>query len=469
MNIVNYIAKVLLILLSTLPLLSWANTLIFPFARDNVWQVCQGYNTSNISHIEKLIYSLDFAYGTGNLGSTGCFGNPNGSENKSILAPGSGTISWNGSTNPDITCLKLDSSISNGYGANVNSIMLGHIKSNSQRVGAGKHVNQGEIIGITCSSTGCTTVGGYSHIHMGIYTSSDCSGTTVPLGKVFGAGFDFPNNGNVRQWHGTQISVSTSPPPGTQLHHFDGAGSLIAPSQSCWGCNKDEAKMHAHPQRLSTVAFQWLKTAQCDHIDIETTPSLGNVIIKTKTWDSHLTQSAYKLSLPGSVPASGMWNTTSVASTAPISSAVSVIARCKTASDASKGSRTTLANDLVALDSNYYWTGNGSLISSAGTGTGGTEDWAVTFNSKNSLTVFQWEAKAPSCDQLTLIDGAGATVSLSGDNGVMIKQWNADTWSQNLCTKLPCTTTAPGQGYYLLKIKSASNAVPSGQIKATCK
>jgi hypothetical protein len=184
---------------------SQTGALLFPFTeRNDIWQICQGYNTPNISHTGNLIYSFDFAYGTGNLGNTGCWGNPSGSEDMYVVAPGVGTIAWIGSTAPDITCLRLDDTVSNGHGSNVASIKLGHMKSDVDRVNAGQ-VDQGDIIGKLCGPTGCSTVGGYAHIHMSAYTSTDCSGTSVPLGTVFGNGYDFGSDGTLYQWHGTEI------------------------------------------------------------------------------------------------------------------------------------------------------------------------------------------------------------------------------------------------------------------------
>ncbi|MCI5217793.1 MAG: DUF1566 domain-containing protein [Candidatus Electrothrix sp. LOE2] len=179
---------------------------IFPFAeRESLWQICQGYNTPTISHTSKLIHSFDIAYGSGNLGSTGCWGNIGGSEDKTVIAPAAGTILWNGASDTDITCFQLENSVSNGHGNQIASVKLGHMKSNSARAGAGQYRAQGESIGKLCGPTGCPSAGGYAHTHIGVYTTSDCTGVTVPFGTVFGSGYDFSSDGSLHQWHGTEI------------------------------------------------------------------------------------------------------------------------------------------------------------------------------------------------------------------------------------------------------------------------
>ncbi|MCI5222394.1 MAG: IS1634 family transposase, partial [Candidatus Electrothrix sp. AR4] len=50
----------------------------------------------------------------------------------------------------------------------------------------------------------------YAHTHIAAYTTSDCTGVTVPFGTVFGSGYDFSSNGSLYQWHGTEISSGNS-------------------------------------------------------------------------------------------------------------------------------------------------------------------------------------------------------------------------------------------------------------------
>ena len=266
------------------------------------------------------------------------------------------------------------------------------------------------------------------------------------------------------------------------ISHFDGAGSLILPEKDCWGCDHDMAYMHPHndnQNKPSTVVFQWKKTEKCRYIDIIS--DIGEVVIKSKIWSKHLTQTYFKGDLPVSINANGTWNTVAITSTQPIShygEKMAVYAYCRTGETPQEGWQTGyqhnsegLSEDyLVGFDHDYYWTGNGSLISWVGEGTGKTRDWAVTFNAHKSLTVFQWYA-SQDCYSLTISDDDENTVLLDGTyNEVKYKLWDDDQkkWSDNQCNKLPCTFSVASDDYYIVKVKSEANAIPSGYLHAEC-
>lgn len=267
-------------------------------------------------------------------------------------------------------------------------------------------------------------------------------------------------------------------PINSNISHFDGAGSLIAPS-SCMnaGCNRDVAMMHHH-STPSTVVFQWFNDSNyCDHIDIRTEPDIGEVIVQSRLWEEHFNGMAYRGRLPLSVPKAqgskpSRWNITAITSTVPITNEwIKVFAECKQSSLTNSYYSSTKLDptELVGFDFGYYWTGNGSLMSFAGTGTGKTEDLAITFNSHKSLTVFQWYA-SDSCSRVSISDKMGNAVALDGvQNEVAIKLWYVDDWDGTSCTSLPCPITAPqGENYYLVKIKTDADAVRSGQLKMIC-
>ena len=89
-----------------------------------------------------------------------------------------------------------------------------------------------------------------------------------------------------------------------------------------------------HPlSQPSTVVFQWRNDPACDHIDISTAPDIGEVIIHAKEWSEHVTETAYKGTLPLSVKAEGEWNTITVSSTKPLAEEVKVYAHCKKSFD----------------------------------------------------------------------------------------------------------------------------------------
>ncbi|MDU9048915.1 MAG: DUF1566 domain-containing protein [Candidatus Electrothrix sp. Rat3] len=194
---------------------------VFPFdnERNDVWQLCQGYNTPKISHgsatYPNLIHAFDFAYGTGNLGATGCWAkewgkNDYASEDKTVVAPADGIIIKNSG---DITVFQLKVPVSNGHGKQIKCIRLGHIKSNSARMKADPKIElaQGTLIGKLSSPT--VSAGKYAHLHMAAYATTNCTGVTVPFGTVFGSGYpDFSSNGSKHQWHGTEIPAGGSQP-----------------------------------------------------------------------------------------------------------------------------------------------------------------------------------------------------------------------------------------------------------------
>jgi hypothetical protein len=260
----------------------------------------------------------------------------------------------------------------------------------------------------------------------------------------------------------------------TNLTYFDGAGSLISPSQSGFGANTDIANMHANPGRTSTAVFQFLNSSdQCHHVDISS--SLSEAIIQVKNWSDHEVLTAYKGTLPISVLNKGTWTVVAVTSTQPLTTDyVSVRAKCKTSSDpltSSYHNRTALDMKLIPLDSDYYWTGTGSIMSFLGSGTGKTSDIVPTFYSHKSLSSFQWYASS-SCSKLKISgSGRSGSTSLYGDNEVAIKNWsrNKDGWGGNLCSSLPCTISRPNSidDFYIVKVKTNANAT-GGSLSAEC-
>jgi hypothetical protein len=183
-------------------------TLIYPFKRMDDWQICQGYNTPSVSHKGTLVYSLDFAYGLKNQGSTACYGTQDITAGKEYISPGTGTIGGRDFGNDtDVSCLVLDVPVPNGLGSLVRSVEMGHLKTGSanRRLTVGTKVSKGEVVGLICDAGTCSSMGSYAHAHMGVYTTVDCSGTTVPFGTVFGESFNFTSDGSKYQWHTTNI------------------------------------------------------------------------------------------------------------------------------------------------------------------------------------------------------------------------------------------------------------------------
>jgi hypothetical protein len=259
---------------------------------------------------------------------------------------------------------------------------------------------------------------------------------------------------------------------------FDGAGSLIKPDGNCYGCQHDAADMQSH-NIPSTVVFQWKSEDTCSHlkVGVQATNSEGrwiagdeplDVLIRTKAWDKHKS-TAYKATLPLTVDSENTWNTTAITSQKKLSLMTRIIAECT--DSYIRTDRNPVNENLVDLSNNYYWAGNGSVITRAldDKTTGKTQDWAITFDSNKAITAFQWDVSA-SCTSLHLES------SWNGEDGevsviqVDMKGWASESWSDNhLCNgKLPCDIDAPSIDYYIVKIKTKGGAIPSRRIHASC-
>jgi len=263
---------------------------------------------------------------------------------------------------------------------------------------------------------------------------------------------------------------------------LDGAGSLVSPKESCWGCDKDEARMHPHNGVGSTVVFQWLYDYNtCSQIDIATSKTM-DVAIKSKGWSDHLTQKAIKVTLSPynfvtiKKPTSNSWTTLAITSIEPIDEMTRVFAYCKTPNDSYyQGNRENIETDLVDVTFDYYWTGTASIISQATPRPtnpfGISRDDAVTFNSHNSLTTFQWDTT--NCKKLAITNNG--TANYTPNVSVKTKGWaNAgydsdgnDLWSEE-CTHLPCTIEKSVTNYYIIKVKSNPDAIDNGLLRAIC-
>jgi surface antigen len=266
---------------------------------------------------------------------------------------------------------------------------------------------------------------------------------------------------------------------------FDGAGSLVSPTENIAGGNYDIALMHPHSPNNSTVVFQWLYDEDyCSQIDLFSYPTNLDVVVKAKGWNEHLIQKAFKVTLNAYGSGGGItlkrpdiendWTTLAVTSQKPIDKKIKIIAICKKSSEPfNQGNRVNIEKpNLVDVTHDYYWTGTGSIISilenrnfdSAGVGL----DYAVTLkDSKHkSFTSFQWYA-SDSCSQLKI---KGYNENKSSVNEVKIKLWDAKDWSDTMCgTSLPCVISAPKlDRYYIIKVKSEPDAIKSGYLKAEC-
>lgn len=192
---------------ATLQTASANSSFILPFTAGQIWRVCQGYNTPEITHIGPLNYSLDLSIANDatNPGGYGCIGSPNASTGQNVLAPQASTVAWISPFTNDIICLSLNTPAANG----AKSVLLGHFTPLST-LARGDVVKQGDILGVINPPSGNN--GQYAHIHISTHVTADClsSGTLVadslPLGQIFGAKYNLTSDGSKHQWYGSKLS-----------------------------------------------------------------------------------------------------------------------------------------------------------------------------------------------------------------------------------------------------------------------
>jgi N-acetylmuramoyl-L-alanine amidase len=258
---------------------------------------------------------------------------------------------------------------------------------------------------------------------------------------------------------------------------FDGAGSLVSPKEDGAGKNWDVAVMQPHPGTGSTVVFQWLYDSKsCKQIDLFASKNI-DVAVKAKTWDSHYIEKAFKVTLGKDSgvtlkkPTNSFWTTFAVTSIDSVNKATKIYAICqKSNAPFNKGNSMSIDKELVDVTYGYYWTGTGSIISTASREFnppfGMTADWTETFDKHQSLTSFQW-LKSYNCKKLRLSEqGSSKKVSL---NGVFIKKWDQENWGDNQCSSLPCVLSPSTNEYFVIKIKSNAGVISHDKyLQAEC-
>jgi hypothetical protein len=255
---------------------------------------------------------------------------------------------------------------------------------------------------------------------------------------------------------------------------YDGTGSLINANQACWGCDRDEAMMHPHKNKNSTVTFQVLySSSKCTHIDIHSSSDLGNnILINLKAWSNPSVEKSYNAKLPVgdykyqngvSLKLENWWTTVSISSIKPISKDISIYAYCR--SSAVDSINNSDINEVTVsstkLDNNHYHLGNGSLISTSEDngqdGYGSIKDEAITSSNYNAETSFQVLSSKDKCEEVTIRDRDGS----SKFEKILFKGWSEKDWKNSDCTKLPCILKTPLKSngtpeYTLINIKTVA-------------
>ena len=254
---------------------------------------------------------------------------------------------------------------------------------------------------------------------------------------------------------------------------YDGTGSLINSTQQCWGCDRDEAKMHPHKTMNSIVTFQVLKnTLSCDHIDIHSNIDLEqDVHINLKAWSDTSVQQSYKIHLPFGKwnQKSGVsldmkaysWTTLAISTTKPLNKSASIYAYCRNSTDPLNISGLeVIPTVMTKLSSDHVHLGNGSLIHTSNDngqdGFGVKKDTAMSSTTNNAETSFQILGDKDSCSEIRL---SGSTSEVEE---VLVKGWSEAKWKPANCNKLPCTIKAYFNDqnkaeYTLINIKTKAN------------
>lgn len=261
---------------------------------------------------------------------------------------------------------------------------------------------------------------------------------------------------------------------------YDGTGSLVSPMESCWGCDKDEAKMHPHKDKTSTVTFQSLRNElKCKHIDISTDNALNQeVMINIKDWGGANAPITYRATINKTNGVSidntlYNWSTIAITTTQPIDQEIAVYAYCRDID--------AVPNDVniqkvvsahTKLTNDYYHLGNASLITKATNngedGFGIGQDVSVASKKMNSINTFQ-VYNFKDCKEVEIRNGTGTNNDIKD---IFIKGWSEPNWSLTDCTTLPCSinTLSSANGnpnYTLVKIETQKSST-NGRIYATC-
>lgn len=178
-----------------------SRVILFPVM--GTWYICQGYNTSEISHTGKDIYAFDLSPDKNSFsGTKGCNSTTkSAASGKNVYAPAGGTVTYLNS-NPDIMQLKLNSG---------GCIRIAHFTK--QVISPGTSVKQGALLG-TLSAPNAAN-GYYAHLHISVYSDTAC---TLPVAfeeksnfRIYGAS-NFPATTTKYAYRGKSISYQVPTP-----------------------------------------------------------------------------------------------------------------------------------------------------------------------------------------------------------------------------------------------------------------
>lgn len=309
-----------------------------------------------------------------------------------------------------------------------------------------------------------------------------------------------PCDNNPPETYSGPISLNFELPPNLpKSAEFQGAGSLIKPEMSCFGCDKDDATMHPSDTQTnsSTVVFQTKNTGICQkYVNISSdNPKIGQVLVSVRKWnDPQLIHTYLAAKLPVSVPVVGNYSVIAVTTLdhlnpndsskifAPKAPGSTTIRAECSSSDANRAGRVEIPESLDVLFSNgYTWAGNGSVISGK-TGScaedGCTQDFAIASLASDNqppvpaLTAFQWLV-SDDCKTLHIqaVDRDGRAINGNGNfsGSLKYKVWYSKTWTDRGSFSSAQDIILSKQDYYVVAIETGAEAISSDhRIKASC-
>ena len=247
---------------------------------------------------------------------------------------------------------------------------------------------------------------------------------------------------------------------------FDGAASIVDPTNDSFGGAYDLAKMQPHRDKTSTVVFQWFTGKDydnCKYLKIFTPDYTNSIDVKIyiKNWKDVKPFKVLKTKLDSNgiyleKPKNSIkWLNIAVQSEKPISSSDGITVRAECTSSKGRSNRyEEITPGYVKVDDGNIWSGTSSLISFIPTYKerfGVNKDYIITTPSSKgkTLATVQWFA-GENCKTVK-ISYRGKKSSFSLDK-IRYKQWDKNSWIEAECNSLPCEIDAPYTQYFILEI-----------------
>ena len=265
---------------------------------------------------------------------------------------------------------------------------------------------------------------------------------------------------------------------------FDGAASIVDPTNDSFGGAYDLAKMQPHTDKTSTVVFQWFTGKNydnCKYLKLFTPDYSDSIDVKIyiKNWKDVKPFKVLKTKLDSNgiyleKPKNSVkWLNIAVQSENPISSPDGITVRAECVSfKGQSNSYQEIDADYVKVDDGYIWSGTSSLISFIPTYKerfGVNKDYIVTTPSSTGKTMatVQWFA-GESCKTVKIsYKGRNSTFVL---DKIRYKQWDSDSWIDAGCNSLPCEIDSSYTQYFILEILGNANIYKGteGIIQVKC-